>query len=82
MRQLHSAARVGGVHFAPRRASRATPGTHILFDDYSERGYYHLVEALVEPQQRTDRQAVFVVPKVPDRTVAEDLLARFAYVMD
>ena len=61
---------------------RATPGTHILFDDYSERGYYHLVEALVEPQQRTDRQAVFVVPEVLDRTVAEDLLASFAYVMD
>lgn len=61
---------------------RAKPGTSLLFDDYTEREYYHIVEEFVRPQQRNERQAVFEVPAVLDRVAVEAMLTQFAFVMD
>lgn len=62
---------------------RATAGTLILFDDYTERAYYHIVETFLAPEQRSDRQAVFRVPETGiDRDQVSALLERFTYVMD
>lgn len=60
----------------------ASPGTLILFDDYTQRGYYHLIEDFLPPRQRTERQAVFEVGGDIDRAAVKDMLQRFAYVMD
>lgn len=60
----------------------ATPGTRILFDDYTERGYYHIVETLVAPKQVTARQALFEVPPGLDAAGISKLLAQFSMVMD
>ncbi len=62
---------------------RAKPGTLVLFDDYTERAYYHIVETCLAPDQRTERQAVFRVPQTGvDRDRVAALLERFTYVMD
>lgn len=61
---------------------RAKPGTLILFDDYTERAYYHIVETFLTPEQRTTRQALFRVPEAVDRDGVSGLLERFVYVMD
>ena len=61
---------------------RAKPGTCLLFDDYTERAYYHVVEEFLRPRQRTERQAVFEVPAAVDREAIRTMLTQFAYVMD
>ena len=62
---------------------RAKPGTLILFDDYTERAYYHIVETCLAPDQRTERQAAFRVPQTGlDRDRVAALLERFTFVMD
>ena len=60
----------------------AKPGTRILFDDYTERGYYHIVETFVAPKQVTARQALFEVPPGLDAAGISKLLAQFSMVMD
>ena len=62
---------------------RAKAGTLILFDDYADREYYHIVETCLAPEQRSERQAVFRVPQTGvDRDRVAALLERFTYVMD
>jgi hypothetical protein len=60
----------------------ARTGTRLLFDDYSERRYYHIVETFLQPDVRTERQALFSVPAALDRTAISALLDRFSLVMD
>ena len=61
----------------------AKAGTLILFDDYTNRRYYHIVETCLAPDQLTERQAVFRVPEIGvDRDRVAALLDRFTYVMD
>ena len=60
----------------------AKPGTRILFDDYTERGYYHIVETLLAPTRVTERQALFDVPSGLDEDAIFGLLAQFTMVMD
>lgn len=45
----------------------AKSGATILFDDYSDRRFYHSVEAFAKPVAMHDRMAEFVVPKLLNR---------------
>lgn len=40
----------------------AKPGCRILIDDYSDRSHYASIEQFLEPEQRIDRSAEFIVP--------------------
>jgi hypothetical protein len=62
----------------------ADPGTSIIFDDYSMRKIYHIVENFVKPSEMCGRQALFIVPHLNDRDRYDiDLLMeRFRYVRD
>ncbi|MCQ2004108.1 class I SAM-dependent methyltransferase [Rhizobium sp. NRK18] len=60
----------------------ADPGTVILFDDYAYRPYYHIVEEILPPQQRTDRMAVFIVPEQRDFPRIAEMQGMFRMVMD
>lgn len=57
-------------------------GTIILFDDYTWRPHYHLVEEFVAPSEFCGRQAMFRVPEILNREAIEAELERFIYVMD
>lgn len=61
---------------------RAKPGTLLLFDDYTDRAYYHIVEEVLRPLQQTERQAVFEVPALVDTQAISTMLAQFCFVMD
>lgn len=41
---------------------RAEPGTKIIFDDYTNRPIYHVVEEFAERQETCGRQCLFHVP--------------------
>lgn len=60
----------------------ADPGTIIFFDDYRERGQYHLVEEYLAPREYCGRQAIFEVPNAIDRSAVHLEAERFQYVMD
>jgi SAM-dependent methyltransferase len=54
----------------------AKQGTRILFDDYYDRPFYHIIEKYLRPQGRAGRMAEFVVPRQSlERTAIADLLA-------
>ena len=60
----------------------AKEGSVIIFDDYMNRPHYHVVEEVLEVYENCGRQAVFKVPKVFNKQLAEELLKKFIYVMD
>ena len=60
----------------------AKEGSIIIFDDYMNRPHYHVVEEVLEVYENFGRQAVFKVPKVFNKKLAEELLKKFIYVMD
>ena len=55
-------------------------GTTILFDDYSVRPEYHLVEEICHPIERTERMVRFVTPESFDRSKATSLEEAFTMV--
>jgi hypothetical protein len=57
-------------------------GTRILFDDYSPRPEYHVVEEIFKPQQQNERQALFFRPQEIDDSEITRLLDHFTHVMD
>lgn len=59
-------------------------GTKIIFDDYNERGHYHVVEEILRPIKINVRQAIFEVPDFDGIAKANisSLIERFRYVMD
>jgi len=61
---------------------RGEPGTKIIFDDYTNRPNYHVVEEFIAPKKTSGRQAVFVVPETLDSENIEIALKQFLYVMD
>lgn len=63
---------------------KAEAGTTIIFDDYTNRPYYHVVEELLPVARQCGRQAIFIVPKltVAQQESAGVLLDKFRYVMD
>ena len=59
-----------------------TPGTHLLFDDYTDRPEYHLVEEFIKPVQTCGRQALFIIPEQLDQPLILTTARQFSYVMD
>ena len=62
----------------------ANENTKIIFDDYNNRPYYHVVEKFVKKEQTCGRQALFIVEN--KKNINIDLLNieinNFRYVMD
>ena len=54
----------------------------IIFDDYNNRPYYHIIEEVVPIYKICGRQAVFRVPENINRSLAENILNKFLYVFD
>lgn len=61
---------------------RGNPGTRIIFDDYRDRGQYHIVEEFVRPSEWLGRQCMFVIPPNFDRKGVEMIIDKFEYVFD
>lgn len=61
---------------------RADPGTAVIFDDYVDRAPFHVVEEFLAPEQRTSRQALFVVPRTVDHATVEATRDAFLMVRD
>ena len=57
-------------------------GSIIIFYDYMNRPYYHVVEEVLGIYKKCGRQVVFKVPLVFNKQLAEELLKKFLYVMD
>ena len=61
----------------------ANENTKIIFDDYNNRPYYHVVEKFIKKEQTCGRQALFIVE---NKNINIDLLNieinNFRYVMD
>ena len=59
-------------------------GTVIIFDDYTDRQHYHVVEELIKPETYAGRQAIFRVSASDrkKRAVIRKLTEKFEYVMD
>jgi hypothetical protein len=58
------------------------PGTHLLFDDYTDRPEYHLVEEFIKPVQTCGRQALFTIPEQLDQQLILTTARQFCYVLD
>ena len=59
---------------------RACPRTLILFDDYSDRSVYHVVEEFLPVTDRCGRQALFEVTSSARALVDQELLLSFQNV--
>jgi hypothetical protein len=60
----------------------ANADTIIIFDDYTYRPYYHIVEEIIEPFEINGRQGLFKVPANFDLEKTQRLLNDFKYVVD
>ena len=58
------------------------PGTKIIFDDYTNRPYYHVVEEFVKPVDTYGRQALFIVPSSLNIEKIKKTADNFIHVMD
>jgi hypothetical protein len=54
----------------------------IIFDDYLNRPWYHIVEDVIPLHDKCGRQAFFKVPATFNKNLAQDLLIKFLYVFD
>ena len=61
---------------------KSKEGKIIIFDDYTNRSYYHVVEEIVPVFDLCGRQAIFKVPKKFNNNMASKLLDKFIYVLD
>lgn len=62
--------------------SRSKPGTRIIFDDYTERPQYHVVEEFCPKPSLCGRQAIFTVPQGINHDLIHQEIERFTNVMD
>ena len=62
----------------------ADEGTQIIFDDYTNRPHYHIVEKYVTREREDGRQCLFIVPKNSEIDFEEldKDIAAFRHVMD
>ena len=62
----------------------AQEGTFILFDDYIERGIYHIVESFIKKYDQNLEQALFKVPPKSeiDFERLEEMINNFRFVVD
>ena len=57
--------------------------TKIIFDDYNDRKYYHIVEEFIKPKETDGRQSLFIVNKKKINTKKLNFyINKFEYVMD
>lgn len=71
------------VHCFLEALLHAKRGTKIIFDDFQNRPWYHVVQQLIAPQEVSGRQALFIVDtKFSDRRKIRRLSKSFSYVMD
>lgn len=63
---------------------KAPMGTVIIFDDYTNRPEYHIVEEFLEIKESFGRQAVFELRTLvsDEKTKINEALEKFSYVMD
>lgn len=61
---------------------RSKPGTRIVFDDYTNRPHYHLIEEIVPRAETCGRQAMFTTPDRLDRDALQNLIESFSLVRD
>ena len=60
----------------------ADAGATILFDDYTDRPHYHLVEDYAPVVDQAGTQVKFVVPDNLDKARIRGEIQHFLYVMD
>lgn len=62
----------------------ANEGTRIIFDDYTNRPFYHVVEKYVERRAECGRQCLFVIPSKDqiDMNALDQDISAFRLVMD
>jgi len=62
----------------------ADEGTRLVFDDYTDRRHYHVVEKFVEREEVCGRQCLFIVPNKVNINIKEldKEIERFRYVME
>ncbi len=60
----------------------AKAGTKIIFDDYSNRPHYHVVEEIIKPIEACGRQVLFVVPTTVETDKIKALFEKFEYIID
>lgn len=62
----------------------ADPGAQIIFDDYTFRPHYHVVEEFLSKKEENGRQCLFVVPDKSelDLNKIDREIEHFRYVMD
>ena len=56
-------------------------GTKIIFDDYTNRKYYHIIEDIIKPVEKYKRQALFIKNENFDKKLVKELYSKFEYVM-
>jgi hypothetical protein len=61
---------------------RSAPETSLIFDDYVNRPYYHIVEEILPRREVCGRQALFVTDGGMNKSDAQALLEQFRHVMD
>lgn len=62
----------------------ARKGTHLFFDDYTDRPHYHFVERFAQPVRTCGRQALFAAPGEEgiDTDAVRRAVDQFRFVMD
>lgn len=63
---------------------QAAEGTTIVFDDYTNRPHYHIVESLLTPSSTCGRQAIFRVPSRNEIAIGavDEMINNFRFVID
>lgn len=62
---------------------KAPKGTRIIFDDYTNRPEYHLVEEFLPVKEICGRQALFITDtQLENQAKISNLIEKFRYVMD
>ena len=56
--------------------------TIIIFDDYFDRPWYHVIEEVICLHNKHGRQAIFKVPEFYNQNLTSELLNKFLYVFD
>ncbi|HKR41580.1 MAG TPA: hypothetical protein VJU59_18215, partial [Paraburkholderia sp.] len=58
-------------------------GTKIIFDDYTNRPHYHIVEDFISRADTFGRQCLFIVPskKNIDTNLIDQMIDKFEYVL-
>ena len=62
----------------------AAPGTRVIFDDYTDRPHYHIIENFAPRSEECGRQCLFIVPSRDqlDLAAIDVEIDNFRHVMD